>query len=86
MVLFIMERDHVISKYAPAKMFRDEFQQGAVRIQTINDEIMAEIMQYVETIEKINGKKLKKGDSFFVPANFGKYEISGECEIIVTNI
>lgn len=35
---------------------------------------------------KINGKKLKKGDSFFVPANFGKYEISGECEIIVTNI
>ena len=35
---------------------------------------------------KINGKKLKKGDSFFVSANFGKYEISGECEIIVTNI
>ena len=35
---------------------------------------------------KINGKKLKKGDSFFVPANFRKYEISGECEIIVTNI
>ena len=35
---------------------------------------------------KINDKPLKKGSSFFIPANFGKYEISGECEIIVTNI
>ena len=34
----------------------------------------------------INDKPFKKGSSFFVPANFGKYEISGECEIIVTNI
>ena len=35
---------------------------------------------------KINGKALKKGDSFFIPAGFGKYEICGKCEIIVTNI
>lgn len=35
---------------------------------------------------KINGKELKKGDSFFVPANYGKYEITGKCEIIVTGI
>ena len=28
----------------------------------------------------------KKGDSFFIPAGFGKYEICGKCEIIVTNI
>ena len=35
---------------------------------------------------KINGKELKKGDSFFIPAGFGKYEICGKCEIIVTNI
>lgn len=35
---------------------------------------------------KINNSEFKKGDSFFVPANYGKYEISGECEIIVTNI
>lgn len=35
---------------------------------------------------EINGKPLKKGDSFFVPANFGEYTISGKCEIIVTNI
>ena len=34
----------------------------------------------------INDKPKRKGSSFFVPANFGKYEISGECEIIVTNI
>lgn len=35
---------------------------------------------------KINGEPLKKGDSFFVPANFGKYEISGNAEIILTSI
>lgn len=35
---------------------------------------------------KINDMNLKKGDSFFVPANFGEYEICGECEIIITNI
>ena len=35
---------------------------------------------------KINGNPLKKGDSFFIPAGFGKYEICGKCEIIVTNI
>lgn len=35
---------------------------------------------------KINGKELKKGDSFFIPANYGKYEITGKCEIIVTGI
>ena len=35
---------------------------------------------------EINGKSLKKGDSFFIPAGFGKYEICGKCEIIVTNI
>lgn len=35
---------------------------------------------------KINHKDFKKGDSFFVPANFGDYEISGCCEVIITNI
>ena len=34
----------------------------------------------------INEKELNKGDSFFVPAGYGKYEIAGNCEIIVTNI
>ena len=34
----------------------------------------------------INEKELNKGDSFFVPAGYGKYEITGNCEIIVTNI
>ena len=35
---------------------------------------------------EIDGKSLKKGDSFFVPASYGDYKISGKCEIIVTNI
>lgn len=35
---------------------------------------------------KINDNAFQKGDSFFVPANFGKYEITGRCEIIATNI
>lgn len=34
----------------------------------------------------IDGKPLKKGDSFFVPAAYGEYTISGNCEIIVTSI
>lgn len=34
----------------------------------------------------INGAEFKKGDSFYVPANYGKYEVNGKCEIIVTNI
>lgn len=34
----------------------------------------------------INDVDLKKGDSFYIPANYGKYEINGKCEIIVTNI
>lgn len=35
---------------------------------------------------EINGAPLKKGDSFFVPACYGKYEITGSCELIVTGI
>ncbi len=35
---------------------------------------------------KINGTAFAKGDSFFVPANFGNYKISGNAEILVTNI
>lgn len=34
----------------------------------------------------IEGRAFKKGDSFYVPANYGKFEICGKCEIIVTNI
>ncbi len=34
----------------------------------------------------INDKAFKKGDSFFIPANFGDYEICGDAEIIVTSI
>lgn len=35
---------------------------------------------------KINDIPIKKGDSFFVPANFGEYKISGKCEIMITKI
>lgn len=35
---------------------------------------------------KINGKNLKKGDSYFIPANYGDYEIEGSCELIITKI
>lgn len=34
----------------------------------------------------INGREFKKGDSFFIPANYGEYQISGCCEIITTKI
>lgn len=34
----------------------------------------------------INDKEFKKGDSYFVPANYGDYELCGNAEIIVTSI
>ncbi len=34
----------------------------------------------------IGGIQAKKGDSFFIPADFGKYELSGNMEVIVTDI
>lgn len=40
----------------------------------------------VDGYGEINSSVLKKGDSFFVPANYGKYTISGNCEIIITKI
>lgn len=35
---------------------------------------------------QINGKPFNKGASYFVPASFGDYRISGECDILVTKI
>lgn len=35
---------------------------------------------------KINGRDFVKGDSYFVPANFGEYTIEGSAEIILTKI
>lgn len=34
----------------------------------------------------IDGIDFCKGDSFFVPANFGKFTVEGKCQIIVSNI
>ena len=34
----------------------------------------------------VDGQAVKKGDSLFVPANYGEYEVSGNMEIIVTKI
>jgi len=35
---------------------------------------------------RIDDTAFKKGDSFFVPASFGEYRISGDAEILITNI
>lgn len=35
---------------------------------------------------KICGREFKKGDSYFVPAGYGKYNIEGKAEIILTKI
>ena len=35
---------------------------------------------------KIEKESAKKGDSFFVPANYGDYKVSGNLEILVTQI
>ena len=35
---------------------------------------------------KIGGREFKKGDSFFVPANYGNNEIDGNGEFILTKV
>lgn len=35
---------------------------------------------------KIGGREFKKGDSFFIPANYGNYEIDGNGEFILTKV
>jgi mannose-6-phosphate isomerase len=35
---------------------------------------------------EIDGIKLSAGDSFFIPAGYGKYNILGDCEIILTYV
>ena len=35
---------------------------------------------------KIDGQDVRTGDSFFVPADYGRYTISGEMELIMTDI
>ena len=35
---------------------------------------------------KIDGASAKKGDSFLVPADFGKFEIFGKIEILATRL
>ena len=34
----------------------------------------------------ISGKAVKKGESYFVPAGFGEYKISGKLQVIITKI
>lgn len=35
---------------------------------------------------KLENFEIKKGDSLFVPANYGKYEVSGNLQILVTRV
>lgn len=35
---------------------------------------------------ELDGRAFKKGDSFFVPANYGEYTINSKCEIIISKI
>jgi mannose-6-phosphate isomerase class I len=35
---------------------------------------------------ELEGKKIKKGDSYFVPASYGEYTISGNVEALITKI
>ena len=40
----------------------------------------------IEGNGKIDGRNAKKGDSFLIPANHEKFEISGEIEFLATTI
>lgn len=37
-------------------------------------------------IGEIDGIKIHKGDSLFIPANYGEYKVSGNLEIIITRV
>ena len=50
-----------------------------------NDESFNHIL-VVDGSGKIGGREFKKGDSFFVPANYGNYEIDGNGEFILTKV
>ena len=40
----------------------------------------------IDGFGEINGVSFKKGDTVFIPANYGKYEIKGKAEVIVTSV
>lgn len=40
----------------------------------------------VDGVGEVNSSNAKKGDSYFVPANFGEYKINGNIEVIITKI
>jgi mannose-6-phosphate isomerase class I len=35
---------------------------------------------------KIDGAGMEKGDSYFIPASYGEYTLTGEMEIILTYV
>ena len=53
---------------------------------TLNTEKSFVSVVCVEGEGKIGNEIMKKGDSFFLPENMGKVEVSGSCEIIVTKV
>lgn len=57
---------------------------GKVEINA-NEESFNHIL-VVDGSGKIGGREFKKGDSFFVPANYGNYEIDGNGEFILTKV
>lgn len=56
------------------------------RVSLFSDETSFNHVLVIDGEGKINGISFKKGDSFFVPANYGEYNIDGNTQIIVTKI
>ena len=56
----------------------------AVKLET--DESSFNHILVIDGSGSVNGSVANKGDSFFVPANFGTYIISGEIEALITKI
>ena len=49
-----------------------------------NDGNSYALITCVDGNAKIDGKEINKGDSYFIPANYGKYLLSGKAELILT--
>lgn len=78
--------DYVSTLLTECNLFTVNHYDVKSKIELCTDEKSFNHILVVDGKGQINGENFKKGGSFFVPADFGKYEITGECEIIVTNI
>lgn len=80
---FANDKDCVL---AECDLFKVEKHKVEYALTLATDEKSFNHILVVEGNGAVNGRDAKKGDSFFVPAGYGDYTISGDVEVIITKI